>query len=53
MSTQKLIDSRSVGVPRIWNVLSHLNKRVAVVGVPLTYPVEWINGVMIGADTIA
>lgn len=46
-SIQELIDSRSVAVPRIWNVLSHLEKRVAVVGVPLTYPPEQINGVMV------
>lgn len=33
--------------PAIWNVLSSAGKRVAVIGVPATYPPESVNGVMV------
>lgn len=42
-----VFDARAVRVPRIWNYLSDVGMRVAVVGVPLTWPVEVINGVMV------
>jgi predicted AlkP superfamily phosphohydrolase/phosphomutase len=44
----KVLDSRDVKVPRVWNVLSAQDRRCAVVGVPLAYPVEEINGLMVG-----
>ncbi len=47
-TTHVVLDSRHVQVPRIWNVLSHLGRRVAVVGVPKAYPVEEVNGMMVG-----
>ena len=34
-------------VPALWNVLSDAGKRVAVLGVPATYPPEPVNGVMV------
>lgn len=43
-----VLDSRDVKVPRVWNVLSAQDLRCAVIGVPLAYPVEEINGLMVG-----
>lgn len=40
-------DSRSVTVPRIWDILSARGRPVIVLGVPQTYPVSQVNGVMI------
>jgi predicted AlkP superfamily phosphohydrolase/phosphomutase len=40
-------DSRAVRVPRVWNLLSMRGRRVIVIGVPQTYPVSRVNGVMI------
>jgi predicted AlkP superfamily phosphohydrolase/phosphomutase len=33
--------------PALWNVLSQAGKRVAVIGVPATYPPEVVNGIMV------
>jgi len=41
------IDSRQCAVKRIWNILSDRYKKVITQGVPVTYPPEKINGVMI------
>ncbi|HEY3070433.1 MAG TPA: alkaline phosphatase family protein [Gaiellaceae bacterium] len=40
-------DSRSVRVPRVWDVLSARGRPVIVLGVPQTYPVTRVNGVMV------
>jgi predicted AlkP superfamily phosphohydrolase/phosphomutase len=40
--------SRDVHVDRVWDILSRAGRRVAVVGVPQTYPPTPVNGVMIG-----
>lgn len=40
-------DSRSVELPRIWDILSSKGRPVLVIGVPQTYPVSQVNGVMI------
>lgn len=46
------VNSRSRKCDTIWKLLSRAGKRVCVVGVPTTYPVEPLNGVMIsGFDT--
>ena len=42
-----LADSRSVRVPRVWDVLSERGRDVVVLGVPQTYPVTPVNGVMV------
>ena len=42
-----LADARSVRVPRVWDVLSHRGRDVIVLGVPQTYPVTPVNGVMV------
>ena len=42
-----LADSRAVRVPRVWDVLSQRGREVIVVGVPQTYPVTPVNGVMV------
>lgn len=41
------IDSRSVEGDTIWSYLSSLGKRVIVQNVPVTYPVEPVNGVLV------
>jgi predicted AlkP superfamily phosphohydrolase/phosphomutase len=40
-------DSRSVRLPRLWDLLSSAGRQVIVLGVPQTYPVSQVNGVMI------
>jgi predicted AlkP superfamily phosphohydrolase/phosphomutase len=40
-------DSRAVRVPRVWDLLSARGRSVIVVGVPQTYPVTDVNGVMV------
>ena len=40
-------DSRAVRVPRVWDVLSARGRSVIVLGVPQTYPVSRVNGVMV------
>jgi predicted AlkP superfamily phosphohydrolase/phosphomutase len=42
-----IADSRAVRLPRVWDVLSTRGRSVIVVGVPPTYPVTPVNGVMI------
>jgi predicted AlkP superfamily phosphohydrolase/phosphomutase len=42
-----LADSTAVHVPRIWDLLSERGRPVIVVGVPQTYPVSPVNGVMV------
>jgi predicted AlkP superfamily phosphohydrolase/phosphomutase len=40
-------DSRAVRVPRVWDLLSKAGRPVVVLGVPQTYPVSTVNGVMV------
>jgi predicted AlkP superfamily phosphohydrolase/phosphomutase len=40
-------DSRSVRMPRVWDVLSMRNRDVIVLGVPQTYPPSRVNGVLV------
>ena len=40
-------DSRAVAVPRLWDHLSQAGWRVAVVGVPGTYPPPAVNGALV------
>jgi predicted AlkP superfamily phosphohydrolase/phosphomutase len=40
-------DSRAVRVPRVWDILSLRGRPVIVLGVPQTYPVSRVNGVMV------
>jgi predicted AlkP superfamily phosphohydrolase/phosphomutase len=40
-------DSRAVKVPRVWDLLSAAGRPVIVLGVPQTYPVSQVNGVMV------
>jgi predicted AlkP superfamily phosphohydrolase/phosphomutase len=42
-----IADSRAVRVPRVWDVLSERGRPVIVIGVPPTYPVSEVNGVMV------
>jgi predicted AlkP superfamily phosphohydrolase/phosphomutase len=40
-------DSRAVRVPRVWDLLSARGRSVIAIGVPQTYPVNEVNGVMV------
>ena len=40
-------DSRAVRVPRVWDLASARGRSVIVLGVPQTYPVSAVNGVMV------
>src|SRR5262245_27051405 len=42
-----LADASAVGVPRIWDILSERGRPAIVVGVPQTFPVSAVNGVMV------
>jgi predicted AlkP superfamily phosphohydrolase/phosphomutase len=42
-----IADSRAVRAPRVWDLLSERGRPVIVVGVPPTYPVTAVEGVMI------
>jgi predicted AlkP superfamily phosphohydrolase/phosphomutase len=42
------VSSRQRRVPTIWRLLSDAGRKVAVLGVPTTYPPEPINGIMVG-----
>ncbi len=42
------VTSRDRKVPTMWRVLSDAGRRVAVLGVPTTYPPEPVNGVLVG-----
>ncbi len=44
----KIFNSSSVETLRLWNVIEKHGRKSIVVGVPVTYPVEEINGIMIG-----
>ena len=43
----QFINSTFRRVPALWNILSDAGKRVAILGVPGTYPPEPINGIMV------
>jgi predicted AlkP superfamily phosphohydrolase/phosphomutase len=42
------VGSRDRRVPTMWKLLSDAGRRVAVLGVPTTYPPEPLNGIMVG-----
>jgi predicted AlkP superfamily phosphohydrolase/phosphomutase len=42
-----LADASAVRVPRLWDLLSERHRPVIVLGVPQTYPVSAVNGVMV------
>ncbi len=42
-----IANSRSVSAPRVWDVLSTRGRSAIVIGVPPSYPVTALNGVMI------
>jgi predicted AlkP superfamily phosphohydrolase/phosphomutase len=42
-----IADSRAVRAPRVWNILSDRGRPVIVIGVPPSYPVSEVDGVMI------
>ena len=46
--TLKVVTSRDVKVPAVWDELSAEGKEVIVVGVPPAYPPKPVNGIMLG-----
>ncbi|MCF6158091.1 MAG: phosphodiesterase [wastewater metagenome] len=40
-------NSRTIHIDTIWNILSRIGKKVVVIGVPMTYPPQPVNGCMI------
>jgi len=42
------VTSRDRRLPTMWRLLSDAGRRVAVLGVPTTYPPEPVNGIMVG-----
>jgi predicted AlkP superfamily phosphohydrolase/phosphomutase len=45
--TVRFVNAADRRAPTLWRLLSDAGKRVGVVNVPLTFPVEQVNGVMI------
>lgn len=43
----RLVTARDVKAPTLWRQLSDAGKRVIVVNVPMTYPAEPVNGIMV------
>lgn len=42
-----IVNATDVRTPRVWDILSTKNKKVLVVNVPVTYPVQSVNGILI------
>ena len=43
----RIATAADISVPRVWDLASEAGKRVAVVGVPQTYPIRPVNGLMV------
>lgn len=43
----RVVTARDIRAPTIWRLLSEAGRRVAIINVPITYPAESVNGVMI------
>lgn len=46
-SSRRLVTSASIRAETLWRSLSRHHKRLAMIGFPLTYPPEPVNGVMV------
>lgn len=46
-SNRALVSSRTIKAPKIWQYLEKAGKRAGLINVPVTYPVERLNGFMI------
>ena len=40
-------NSKTIRVDRVWDILSRMGKKVVVIGVPVTYPPQPVNGCMV------
>lgn len=47
MARNARVQTHRKGAKAIWNILSDYNKQVLVINVPITYPPEAVNGVMV------
>lgn len=43
-----LVSSRSIRAPALWHIAGHYGRAVGVLNVPITYPPEAVNGVLVG-----
>lgn len=39
--------SRAIHIDTVWNILSKIGKKVVIIGVPMTYPPQPVNGCMV------
>lgn len=44
---RKIVDSRNIKQKRIWEILGNYNLKSILVNLPLTYPLDEINGIMV------
>lgn len=44
-----LVNGSFIKTEKIWQILSYYNKRCGIINVPMTYPVEKVNGYMVSA----
>lgn len=49
-AAMETVNASAVHEPRLWDILSRHGKRVAVVGVPQTYPVRPVNGCLVSGS---
>ncbi len=42
-----IADARAIRVDRVWDILSRAGKRIILLGVPQTYPIKPVNGVVV------
>ncbi len=42
-----LLSSRSIRARKLWDIMSRAGKRVVIINVPMTYPVDAVNGIMV------
>ena len=44
---KRIVSSREIPCPTLWNILSKIGMKVVVVGVPMTYPPTPVNGALV------
>lgn len=44
----QFVNNRSLKTKTLWNILSEMNKKVILINIPMTYPPEEGNGILIG-----
>jgi predicted AlkP superfamily phosphohydrolase/phosphomutase len=44
----QFVNNRSLKTKTLWNILSEMNKKVILINIPMTYPPEEGNGILVG-----